>query len=199
MPGVRLLRCSYLSGIIISMTRNNRKPIPDDIRRQVLIEAGYRCGVPTCRNILAIDLHHMEEVSEGGSNDPSNLLALCPTCHALYHRGTYSKEAIYAWKQVLVSLSFAFDKETVDLMLFLYKVQDDHHFIIRQDALLQFARLIGNNLADYRWFQGSVNNIFQTGYKVSLSTKGQHLIEAWMKGDRKAVAEALSPSTALSE
>jgi hypothetical protein len=85
--------------------------------RQVLIEAGYRCGVPTCRNILAIDLHHMEEVREGGGNQAANLLALCPNCHALYHRGTIPKEAIYAWKQVLVSLSAAFDLKTIDLML----------------------------------------------------------------------------------
>jgi 5-methylcytosine-specific restriction endonuclease McrA len=76
-----------------------RKAIPFSVQQQVLIEAGYRCGVPTCRNILAIDLHHLVPVNENGQNDIANLLALCPTCHALYHRGTYTKEAVYAWKQ----------------------------------------------------------------------------------------------------
>lgn len=53
------------------MAKDNRKSISDEVRRQVLIEAGYRCGVPTCRNILAIDLHHMEPVNEGGAVDAS--------------------------------------------------------------------------------------------------------------------------------
>src|SRR5690349_13496502 len=79
------------------------------LSNSVLIEAGYRCAVPTCRNILAIDMHHIIEVKDGGPNEPSNLLALCPTCHALYTRGTIPKEAINAWKTMLVTLSHAFD------------------------------------------------------------------------------------------
>jgi hypothetical protein len=38
----------------------------------VLIEAGYRCGNLACRTILAIDLHDMVEVTEGGRNEPGN-------------------------------------------------------------------------------------------------------------------------------
>src|SRR5450759_1684073 len=96
-----------------------RTTIPRDIVTSVLIEAGYRCAVPTCRNILAIDLHHIVEVKDGGPNESANLLALCPTCHALYTRGTISKEAIDAWKTMLVALNHAFDKETISNLLFL--------------------------------------------------------------------------------
>ena len=59
-----------------------RRAIPGDVQTVVLIEAGYRCASPTCRNILALDLHHIEEVHEGGGNEVANLIALCPTCHA---------------------------------------------------------------------------------------------------------------------
>jgi 5-methylcytosine-specific restriction endonuclease McrA len=62
--------------------KSNRKPIPASLKREVLTESGYRCAVPTCRTILAIDLHHIIEVEEGGKNELSNLLALCPNCHA---------------------------------------------------------------------------------------------------------------------
>ena len=64
----------------------------------LLTEAGYRCAVPTCRTILAIDMHHIYEVSEGGENAIGNLIALCPTCHRLYHRGEISRDSIYSWK-----------------------------------------------------------------------------------------------------
>ena len=96
-----------------------RKAVPSHIVLQVLTEAGYKCGNPVCRNILAIDIHHMEEVSKGGGNTLANLLALCSYCHDLYHRGTILVESIYAWKLVLVSLSHAFDTAAIDDLLFL--------------------------------------------------------------------------------
>ena len=71
----------------------SRRSIPNNISIQVLTEAGYRCAVPICRNILAIDIHHLVEVSEGGGNEPGNLLALCPMCHALFHRGEIVRDS----------------------------------------------------------------------------------------------------------
>ena len=85
----------------------SRTKIPEDVKRAVLTEAGYRCAVPTCRNILAIDMHHIIEVMDAGPNEQSNLLALCPTCHALYTRGIISRESINAWKTMLVALNHA--------------------------------------------------------------------------------------------
>jgi HNH endonuclease len=102
-----------------------RTAIPLDVRVQVLTEAGYRCAVPTCRNILALDLHHIVEVKDRGPNDASNLLALCPTCHALYTRGTISREAINTWKLMLVTLNHAFDQESISNLLFLYHTQKE--------------------------------------------------------------------------
>lgn len=80
-----------------------RRHIPDSVRRAVLTEAGFRCAVPTCRAILAIDLHHIVPVSDNGTDTLSNLLALCPTCHALHHRGTIPSESISTWKEALVN------------------------------------------------------------------------------------------------
>ena len=68
------------------------------VRESVLIEAGYRCAVPTCRTILAIDIHHIVHVKAGGQDSIENLVALCPNCHALHHRGVIPSEAINQWK-----------------------------------------------------------------------------------------------------
>ncbi len=96
-----------------------RENLPLKTRVIVLTESGYRCAVPTCRNILALDMHHIWEVSVGGTDAPSNLIALCPTDHALYHRGTIKQESIYAWKAMLVAITRAFDVEAIDKLLFL--------------------------------------------------------------------------------
>ena len=121
----------------------------------VLTESGYRCAVPTCRNILALDMHHIWEVSTGGSNDPSNLIALCPTCHALYHRGTIKADSIYAYKAMLVAITRAFDVEAIDRLLFLESCKKDF-LVVSGDGLLHFSRLIAAGLATVE--QKSNNN-----------------------------------------
>src|SRR5204863_4097939 len=124
-----------------------RTAIPASLKREVLAEAGYRCAVPTCRTILAIDLHHIIEVEEGGPNELSNLLALCPTCHALYTRGTISRDAINVWKTILVALNHAFDKESISNLLFL-KNTANNMLPISGDRVLKFSHLIASGLAE---------------------------------------------------
>src|SRR5438445_13450748 len=115
-------------------------------RSAVLTESGYRCAVPNCRGILAMDLHHIWEVQDGGNDDPSNLIALCPTCHALYHRGTISSESIFVYKSMLVAISRAFDVEAIDRLLFLDGCKKDF-LVVSGDGLLHFGRLIAAGLA----------------------------------------------------
>ena len=159
----------------------------------VLTEAGYRCAVPTCRGILALDMHHIWEVSAGGGNDPSNLIALCPTCHALYHRGTISGDSIYAYKAMLVAISRAFDIEAIDKLLFLHKLPDNL-LVVSGDGVLQFARLVAADLAT---FQLKANNAWQlVTYSVFLTQKGRMLVDAWMAGDRSTLTSALSSPVA---
>src|SRR5947209_3600812 len=105
------------------------------------MEAGYRCAVPTCRNMLALDIHHIVEVSKGGGDDPANLIALCGTCHDLYHRGIYSQDAVRNWKASLVALNFAFDRESVDNLLFLRNLVKGQ-LLVSGDGVLKFSQLI---------------------------------------------------------
>lgn len=165
----------------------SRIKVPPNIIQQVLTESGYRCAVPTCRNILAIDLHHMVEVSEGGGNVFSNLLALCPTCHALYHRGTISKESVYAWKGMLISLNNAFDKSAIDDLLFLSNLEPKE-LAISGDGVRKFSRLIAADLAAF-------GLLLQNGpivlYEVGVTEKGAALIKACKAGNREGVKSAL--------
>ncbi|MBA4383009.1 MAG: hypothetical protein C0406_10630 [Sideroxydans sp.] len=169
-----------------------RQKIPQQIVVQVLTEAGYRCASPTCRNILAIDIHHIIEVSEGGGSEPTNLIALCPTCHRLYHNKTISQDSIYTWKAVLVSLSQAFDKNTVDNLLFLSN-PNMPTLRLSGDGVLHFALLIASGLASFQQVDGEWAHRF---YSVSLTQKGCLLLEAWKAGNRDGVALSLSsPNT----
>ena len=142
-----------------------RKGLPLQTRVIVLTESGYRCAVPTCRNILALDMHHIWEVSGGGSDDPSNLIALCPTCHALYHRGTIKAESIYVYKSMLIAITRAFDVEAIDRLLFLESCKKNF-LVVSGDGLLYFSRLIVAGLATVE--QKSNNNWQLVKYVVNI-------------------------------
>jgi len=65
-------------------SERNDEEIPEDVREDVLRRDKHRCC--NCDNHLDVAVHHIQFRSEGGSNEPSNLITLCPTCHASVHR-----------------------------------------------------------------------------------------------------------------
>ena len=155
----------------------------------VLTESGYRCAVPTCRQILALDLHHIWEVSAGGGNEIQNLIALCPTCHALYHRGTISADSVYVYKAMLVALNNAFDFEAVDRLLFMAQKQTDF-LIVSGDGVVPFARLASAGLVHVDM---KANNCWElVTYSVNITPKGKLLVDAWRKGDRLELSTVIS-------
>lgn len=171
-----------------------RVNLPVHLKTALLTEAGYRCAVPTCRELLVLDMHHIYEWAEGGSDELCNLIALCPTCHSAYHRGLIRPESIWAWKSMLIAINRAFDVDAIDKLLFLYKAQTDQ-LALSGDGVLQFARLIAADLAE---FECKANNAWQlVTYVVRLTTKGRRVIEAWRSGDPDILERALTPSPLL--
>ena len=53
------------------------------VRRAIYKRDGYRCAL--CDSPRGLQIHHVMPRSEGGSNDPMNLITLCWVCHAIAH------------------------------------------------------------------------------------------------------------------
>jgi hypothetical protein len=62
------------------MTRDN---IPANVKRAVLVEAGHRCAIPTCR-ATTTEIAHIVPWAESQNNSFENLIALCPNCHTRF-------------------------------------------------------------------------------------------------------------------
>lgn len=168
-----------------------RKSIPRANAIKVLTEAGYRCAVPTCRTILAIDLHHIIEVAKGGGNEPDNLIALCPNCHALYHRGVIHSDSVHAWKMMLTSLTRAFDLSTVDDLIFL-SMPESNQLELTSDGVLRFIRIIASGLAALQLSLLNLNgNHYKRLYRIILTAKGNAIVKAWKEGDRSALSKII--------
>jgi HNH endonuclease len=94
---------------------SSRSAIPADIRRRVLVEAGHRCAIPTCRHI-DIDIHHIIFVEDGGENSYENLIALCPNCHRMTHQGKIDRKALQIYKSNLRYLHDKYSNAEMDVL-----------------------------------------------------------------------------------
>ena len=183
-----------------------RKKLPLPVRHQLLMEAGYKCGNPTCRNVITLDLHHIEYVSQGGGDHPPNLLVLCPYCHSMHHAGHIPVEAIRLWKGLLVALNQAFDRQGMELLLFLHNTNNNQLWY-SADGVLSFAGLIGAGLVviaktDMTFMAPNEAKKFtQTSHNLALTPRGTLLVEAWLSGNesdyRKLISEG-GPAVATS-
>ena len=131
--------------------------------------------------VLTLDIHHLEQVADGGSNEPANLLPLCPNCHALHHRKVIPISSLRAWKHLLLALNQAFDTRLIDLLLTLHKLRK---VWVSGDGVLQCAPGVASGLIKV---ESAVN---ADNYFVSLTEKGQRFVSAWEAGDEQAAIGA---------
>lgn len=187
-----------------------RKSIPDITRHEVLRESGYKCGNPVCRNILTLQLHHIEWVKDGGDNDALNLLPLCGHCHDLHTSGHIPKSAILHWKGILVSLNSGFGREIVDYLLFL-SVDGADKIWYTGDGIVRFMGLIAADLVDIWESQYSIGVTYKdrnnelspptfpptTSIRIRLSAKGRMLVDSWKKGDGQLLSDSYEKVTSV--
>lgn len=88
------------------MTTDPRPAIPSELRRRVLVEAGHRCAIATCRHI-EVDVHHIVPWETCRAHEYQNLIALCPNCHRRADRGEIDRKSLHIYK---ASLRFTHDR-----------------------------------------------------------------------------------------
>lgn len=79
-----------------------RPPIPSELRRAVLVEAGHRCAIPQC-NHPDVDLHHITPWHQCRAHEYRNLIALCPNCHRRADRREIDRKSLREYKAKLVA------------------------------------------------------------------------------------------------
>ena len=83
-----------------------RTAIPAGVKRRVLVEAGHRCAIPTCRYI-EVQIHHIIPWAKRQEHKYPNLIALCPNCHRRADREEIDRKSLRLYK---ANLRFAHDK-----------------------------------------------------------------------------------------
>jgi hypothetical protein len=76
---------------------DGRPQIPAQLKRDVLVEAGHRCAIPTCK-ATTTEIAHIVPWSEVKEHKFENLIALCPTCHSRFDKGEIDRRAMRQYK-----------------------------------------------------------------------------------------------------
>ena len=97
---------SQMTNSNVESNGSSRPAIPAELRRRVLVEAGHRCAIPTCRHI-DVDVHHIIPWAECRVHEYENLIALCPNCHRRAGKGEIDRKSIRLYK---LNLRFSHDK-----------------------------------------------------------------------------------------
>jgi hypothetical protein len=66
---------------------SNRDAIPNELQRQLFVEAGYRCAIPTCRAVAPLHIEHIDEYAVVKEHKFENMIVLCANCHGLKGSG----------------------------------------------------------------------------------------------------------------
>ncbi len=87
-------------------------------------------------------------VKDRGPSTALNLLTLCGHCHDMHTQGHIPASAIKYWKGMLDAMNYAFSKESMDLLLFLYDRGKEPH-LYTADGVLRFSGLFATGLVEF--------------------------------------------------
>jgi hypothetical protein len=83
---------------------NDRSAIAAELRRGILVEAGHRCAIHTCRH-PDVDVHHIIPWEQCQEHSYDNLIALCPNCHRRASSGEIDRKSLRMYKAQIAASS----------------------------------------------------------------------------------------------
>ena len=156
-----------------------RPPIPVELERAVLVEAGHRCAIPTCRQ-SPIEIAHIVGWAKCKKHEFHNLIPLCPTCHTRFDRGEIDHKSMVFYKHNLAILNGRYGSTKLRVLKFFSK--DPAPSEIR---LLSEMQLLVQNLLDDQLLADMGNDQQIAGGELirksyTLTQSGKEYVERWM-------------------
>jgi HNH endonuclease len=160
------------------LTGNGRPPVPADVRRRVLVEAGHRCAIPTCRHIQ-VEVHHIVPWTQCQAHEYDNLIALCPNCHRRADDGEIDRKSLRLYK---TNLRFAHDKYSqleIDVLIELYTSPPDVGKPWLGFTLVFLKRLLDSEFISVQQLGSfsSIGEIRTTPDLIFITAKGRAFVE----------------------
>jgi HNH endonuclease len=156
----------------------SRPAIPKQIQREVLIESGHRCAIPTCRQ-TPTEIAHIIPWSKVKKHGFDNLIALCPNCHSRFDKGEIDKQSMIQYKLNLSIINSRYgDLEQRVLRHFSFVPQPENIYISKSlDILLMYI------LEDGLIEKDELNSVMGDSNIYELTEKGKTFILKWINAN----------------
>ena len=163
----------------------DRPSIPAQVKRRVLVEAGHRCAIPTCRHPTT-ELAHIKPYSEVERHEHSNLIALCPNCHTRYDQGEIDRKSMRIYKRKIAFLS---DRFTQFELIVMRALRDRGKIVVQ--GPLAIASLIADelvaNASTISTFDYSDGTKEVTEFVAVLTDCGKRFLDQWEDAEDEAL------------
>jgi hypothetical protein len=162
-----------------------RSAIPRKIERDVLVEAGHRCAIPTCRQ-TPVEIAHIEAWAQVHAHEFENLIALCPNCHSRYDKGEIDHKAMRQYKANLSVLNFRYGDLERRILKFFSEPQNTQTNLIKLPGGTQIfvAYLIQDGYLMYlRSSTGHKQDEFPNYDEYLFTAQGRDFIQKWLSGE----------------
>jgi hypothetical protein len=160
----------------------SRPALPRPLDRDVKVEAGHRCAIPTCRQ-HPIEVAHIEPRKPDGSNDVfDNLIALCANCHTRYDKGEIDRLAMRQYKTNLSVLNNRYG-DLEQRVLQAFAVNPSATTIMLPGGLdLLVMYLLGDELLTKTGRDsGIIMSGVPSGVEYAITSKGRDFIARWLQ------------------
>jgi hypothetical protein len=163
------------------MPQPSRPYMKAQLRREVLVEAGHRCAIPTCRQV-PIEVHHID--GDRTNHSFENLIALCRNDHGLAEDGKIDRKALRMYKHNLAIITGRYGDLERRLLDYFVENPEFTAIVVNQIMDFEFLYLIQDGLLMNQG-QRVVSNI--SGYtqgpvQYGLTDQGQKFVERLREG-----------------
>ena len=155
---------------------DERPAIPSELKRQILVESGHRCAIPTCR-YPTTEIAHIEPWEKVKEHGYENLIALCPNCHTRADKGDIDRKSLRIYKRILQRLTDRFDRFELNV---LDELRQGKVVFMEGNMLLLTKNLIDSQLVGFIG-GGVISDGIPINVRVVLTDKGKAFVDEWIK------------------
>ncbi|MGC4895470.1 HNH endonuclease signature motif containing protein [Micromonospora sp. DT31] len=118
----------------------DRPPVPAELERRLMIEAGHRCAIPTCRAVGPLQIEHIRDWHQVRQHNFENMIVLCANCHGRKgnRRGQIDRKSLYQYKANLSVVNSRYGELERRVLDFFSRILP-----LREDAMVDLRKLIG--------------------------------------------------------
>jgi hypothetical protein len=142
------------------------------LRRELLVEAGHRCTIPTCRQV-PVRIHHIND----GADEPGNLIVLCSGCGERVTRGYITRRSLEQYRANLAVINARYGELERRALQSFADGEGRHSVLVPAEMEMLMSFLVNDGMVE----RGTPETGSTAFHEYRLTALGKKLITRWAK------------------